>query len=137
MSEKNWCERNPDHPSWRGNGACWECNTELLAEVERLQMLDTEGLAHLQEGNRVRSVAIEGQKKEIERLSCEVTTANAREREAFMAGCQYAGKAPPDDWDQEQGWQQYRCQDETDWKVVSKEDAAKIDAAVSEELAPK
>ncbi|KKK83861.1 hypothetical protein LCGC14_2789130 [marine sediment metagenome] len=35
-------------------------------------------------------------------------------KEAFIAGCQYACKTPPDDWDQEEGWQQYlECQH--DW----------------------
>ncbi len=61
----------------------------------------------------------------------EARSANARERPAFMAGLEAAFE-----WngietlDYEQAWQQYRCQDETDWKVVSEEDAAKIDALV-------
>ena len=75
------------------------------------------------------------QAMEISRLSSEVSTANARERKAFMAGCQYACATAPNDWDQEQGWQQYRCQDDSDWEVSDMTDEAKIDAAlVSEEL---
>ena len=51
---------------------------------------------------------------------------------AFMAGFKAATTTPPGMFgrDEEQAWQQYRCQDETDWKVVCEEDAAKIDAAV-------
>ena len=69
--------------------------------------------------------------QEVRTLTAQVTAANARERPAFMAGLEAAFE-----WngietlDYEQAWQQYRCQDETDWKVVSEEDAAKIDAAV-------
>ena len=73
---------------------------------------------------------------EIERLLDQLTVANARERKAFMAGIDaVTSHAPPSradmsDWDDEQAWHQYRCQDDSDWKMVSEEDAAKIDAAV-------
>ena len=58
--------------------------------------------------------------------SSEVSNANARERKAFMAGCQYACTTAPDDWDQEQGWQQYRCQDDSDWKATVSEEPAPL-----------
>ena len=48
-------------------------------------------------------------------LLSEVTTANARERKAFAAGFYSLGA------DEEQKWQEYRCQDDSDWKVVSEE----------------
>ncbi len=49
---------------------CLACALERVsAENECLEMLDTEGLAHLQEENRVRSVAIEGQEKLIKFLT--------------------------------------------------------------------
>ena len=73
-------------------------------------------------------------------LSSEVTAANARERPAFEAGMKKAAAMAPfniDEYDLEQAWQQYRCQDETDWKVVSEEEAAKIDASVSTGLQEK
>ncbi len=75
---------------------------------------------------------------EIDDLRNEITVANAREREAFMAGFKAATTTPPGMFgrDEEQAWQQYRCQDETDWKVVSEEEAAKIDASVSTGRAP-
>lgn len=67
----------------------------------------------------------------VETLLTNVKTANARERPAFYAGYREGlADAWTEDDDAEQAWQQYRCQDETDWKVVSKEDAAKIDASV-------
>ena len=74
----------------------------------------------------------------IECLSSKITTANARERKAYMAGFwdgYETDPVPECEPDEEQAWQQYRCQDDSDWKVVSKEDAAKIDAAVSTEPA--
>ena len=58
--------------------------------------------------------------------------ANARERPAFEAGLLAgAAKAPLyiDDFDIEQAWQHYRCQDDTDWKTVDDEIAAAIDAS--------
>ncbi len=67
---------------------------------------------------------------EIKRLSAELTKANARERKAFMAGFWVDSNCRPINPDDEQEWQQYRCQDDSDWKVASEEDAAKIDAAV-------
>ncbi len=68
----------------------------------------------------------------LQSLSAEVTAANARERPAFVAGWNAALHIKDCDSDDiERAWQQYRCQDETDWKAVSEEDAAKIDAAVS------
>lgn len=59
--------------------------TRVLSENERLQALDTEGLAHIQEENRVRSVAIEGQKKEIERLTAEVDEYQQYQDEIIVA----------------------------------------------------
>jgi hypothetical protein len=70
-------------------------------------------------------------KLEVSRLSCEVKRANARERKAFTAGFYSLGA------DEEQKWQEYRCQDDSDWKAVSEEEASKIDASASEGLAPK
>jgi hypothetical protein len=64
---------------------------------------------------------------EIARLQAEVAKANARERPAFMAGLlkghgegieSYAG-------DPEQDWQQYRCQDDTDWRAVKESERTK------------
>ena len=53
--------------------------------------------------------------------------AEAREREAFMAGVAYCSMVCKDDWDAEQGWQQYRCKDDADWVTYrmskSEEDA--------------
>ena len=70
--------------------------------------------------------------KTIEGLRDEILAANARERKAFIAGVQAVTESMPYTtvFDEDQAWQQYRCQDETDWKVVCEEDAAKIDAAV-------
>ena len=61
--------------------------------------------------------------QEIERLSAEVSAANARERPAFMAGFQSGYEAGEpcttiEQEDYEQAWQQYRCQDDSDWKVT-------------------
>ncbi len=56
--------------------------------------------------------------KEVERLSSEVSTANARERKAFMAGIE-AVQHGADFHDEEEAWQKYRCQDDSDWAVVS------------------
>ena len=65
------------------------------------------------------------------KLLAELAAANARERPAFEAGYREGlAEAWIEDGDVEQAWQQYRCQDDTDWKVVSEEDAAKIAAAV-------
>lgn len=61
---------------------------------------------------------------EIERLSAEVTKANRLEREAFGAGMLAAIEQfskvfnAAKDIDFEQTWQQYRCQDDTDWKAT-------------------
>ncbi len=76
----------------------------------------------------------EGLRAALKRETSKVTAANARERKAFMAGFKAATTTPPGMFgrDEEQEWQQYRCQDETDWKVVSGKDAAKIDALVLE-----
>ncbi len=46
--------------------------------------------------------------------------ANAREKKAFMAGLQRGEQwsdAPYDDNEQE--WQQYRCQDDSDWRSTA------------------
>ena len=114
---------------------------------------DCDGIACRDETIRLLDERHEGDKKVVhaaeacarkhqeraEELLSEVTTANAREKKAFM----YAIWIDPDCWmtkdeelDSEKCWQQYRCQDETDWKVVSEEDAAKIDDAVSTEREP-
>jgi hypothetical protein len=66
---------------------------------------------------------------ELSILTTEVSAANARERPAFMAGWGYRYVHKSDDL--EQAWQQYRCQDDSDWKAVDDETAAEIDAAVS------
>lgn len=52
---------------------------------------------------------------EMEALEADLKKANARERRAFQAGL-YEDIA--ESVDEEQLWQQYRCQDDTDWKVV-------------------
>lgn len=62
--------------------------------------------------------------------------ANARERPAF-----FAGAIDMDDANVEQAWQQYRCKDETDWKVaddntgdndgLNKRDTSDIEETVS------
>lgn len=65
-------------------------------------------------------VCYEAEKAEVSRLLCEVKRANARERPAFDAGMKAAAAMAPfsiDDFDCEREWQQYRCQDETDWRV--------------------
>ena len=54
---------------------------------------------------------IKAKNAEIERLTNEVTIANGRERQAFITG--YKCGADPEDL--EHAWQQYRCQDDTDW----------------------
>lgn len=55
--------------------------------------------------------------RKIAMLLAEVKAANARERKAFMAGVDYGfTESASDDW--EQAWQQYRCQDDTDWKAT-------------------
>lgn len=46
----------------------------------------------------------------------ELKKANARERPAFEAGWYAHGKDPAPDL--EQDWQEYRCQDPTDWRAV-------------------
>ena len=57
---------------------------------------------------------------EIDGLRNEITDANARERPAFMAGFKAATTTPPGMFghDEEQAWQQYRCQDDSDWKAT-------------------
>lgn len=57
--------------------------------------------------------------------------ANARERPAFMAGYEYAD-VNNTTADAEQAWQEYRCQDDTDWKAVEDETAKTIDTSVLE-----
>ena len=57
----------------------------------------------------------------IRTLRSEVSTANARERVAFMAGAYAVIGDKVNDIDIEQMWQQYRCQNETDWKAVSED----------------
>lgn len=54
---------------------------------------------------------------EIEKLSSKVTESNARERKAFMAGVE-AVQHGADFHDEEEAWQQYRCQDDADWVVI-------------------
>ena len=65
---------------------------------------------------------------EFESVFSEVTTANARERPTFIAGANAVMN--DQDVDIEQAWQQYRCQDDTDWKVVSEEEEAITAAAL-------
>ncbi len=68
---------------------------------------------------RMAATHVEQLQEQIERLSAEVTTANARERKAFMAGLESAiGYDELGDIDEEQEWQQYRCLDDTDWKAT-------------------
>ena len=70
--------------------------------------------------------------KERDELAAALEQANAREREAFMAGIEiFAKHVSPSraslmDWDDEQAWQQYRCQDDTDWKTVDDDTAKAI-----------
>ena len=65
---------------------------------------------------------------ENKRLTAEIRKANAREREAFMAGftgrtlASFTGRANMPDI--EQAWQQYRCRDDTDWKSVDPDNDA-------------
>ncbi len=72
---------------------------------------------------------------EIWRLREKLSAANARERKAFEngvviltneAGVPFSVTA---EIDLEQLWQQYRCQDETDWRATTPEEAAAIDTA--------
>ena len=77
-----------------------------------------------------RVMEISEYEQEIVLLRSQVTAANARERKSFMAGFAYGIDYDIGNPDSEQCWQQYRCQDDTDWKAVSEDDAAKIDAAV-------
>ena len=140
-----------------GNGLGALLDSEIKRLENRLEVYDSTGKIRLSEdcdGIACRDETIrlidkrhEGDKKVVaaseacarkhqERaadLLSELAAANAREKKAFM----YAIWIDPDCWmsendelDPEQAWQQYRCQDETDWKVVSEEEAAKIDAAV-------
>ena len=63
---------------------------------------------------------VDEQDDEIERLTAEVTKWKAEQEKAFRAGwtsCWLYWEAGV--IDEEQAWQQYRCQDETDWKSVS------------------
>jgi len=53
--------------------------------------------------------------QEIKRLSDLIVVANARERKAFMAGYEEGCTTPEGQRDDEQAWQQYRCQDDADW----------------------
>ena len=55
---------------------------------------------------------------EIDRLTTELKNANARERKAFMTACKIRSITPIAEWDEEEAWQQYRCQDDTDWKAT-------------------
>ena len=49
----------------------------------------------------------------------EAKRANARERPAFMAGLEAAFEWDGvETLDYEQAWQQYRCQDDADWRSV-------------------
>ncbi len=57
----------------------------------------------------------------------ELAQANAREREAFMAGFKIF---PHESVDAEQKWQQHRCQDDTDWKQTTEAEAQAIDESV-------
>jgi len=68
---------------------------------------------------------------ENKRLTEQLRAANARERPAFEAGYEAGGDdcrtGDMDEWgergvtkyteDREQAWQQYRCQDDSDWKA--------------------
>jgi len=38
LYQKCWCEENPDHPPWYGNGACQECNAEMKQRIEELEV---------------------------------------------------------------------------------------------------
>ena len=55
----------------------------------------------------------------LSRGSSEVSTANAREKPAFMAGFERGG----DCVDADEAWQQYRCQDNSDWKATQRQDS--------------
>jgi len=55
---------------------------------------------------------------ENKRLTEQLRAANARERPAFEAGYEAGGDdCRTGDEDREQAWQQYRCQDDSDWKA--------------------
>ena len=57
---------------------------------------------------------------EIGRLTAVLKISNVRERRAFMAGLESAIMYDElGDLDAEQEWQQYRCQDDSDWASVS------------------
>ncbi len=130
---------------------------ELAAALEQLQSecpncgLDREipykmpGMRHANEQyNRLADYCIENRLfkghdgshtdsviRHIEQLKAALKKANGRERPAFEAGFNIC----PDGWlcedgvDLEEEWQRYRCQNETDWKVVDDETAKAIDEA--------
>ena len=53
-------------------------------------------------------------------VSSQLVQANAREHRAFYAGMKASASMAPfniDNVDVEQKWQQYRCQDDSDWAV--------------------
>jgi len=55
-----------------------------------------------------------------EQRSTALSEGAVKEREAFLAGYEAGlSDARTDDEDNEQAWQQYRCQDDTDWKPTS------------------
>ena len=97
--------------------------------AQRLRIIAKEEFYYGKQGYCEAGKTLNASANELSRLSCENERANARERKAFMAGVE-AVQHGADFHDEEEAWQQYRCRDETDWKVVSEEDAAKIDASV-------
>ena len=54
------------------------------------------------------------------RLEAELKQANARERKAFIAG--WNGGLCAGNTDEEQAWQQYRCQNNSDWAALKTDD---------------
>ena len=66
--------------------------------------------------------ALQEQRREIERLEAELKKANARERDAFMAGFEMDSDCrmgePHTKPNPEQKWMEYRCQDDTDWRAT-------------------
>jgi len=82
------------------------------AEIDRLQSLH---LARTKSTHK----ALTDKDQRIDKLEADLKAANARERPAFMAGISIALSSQfKDGFDEEHAWQQYRCQDGTDWKVT-------------------
>lgn len=84
----------------------WVAYNDLQKAADALEWFKAEFIA-----------SCEGQHEIELRLTTEVRKANAREELAFFAGAHALICDPTVDI--VQAWQQYRCQDDSDWKAVS------------------